>query len=147
MLESNPSVGRTEGTMKIADKSLITMLAALAMCAGTALAQGPEDGPPDGIPADASGGVLQRGVPASNLPNHNASSSGNLIDHGGRVLPSSNTYAIWWGTPSTFPSDAEAGIDALLEGLNGTSFLGIADQYMRTAGISSAFHANWTDTS
>jgi hypothetical protein len=90
--------------------------------------------------------VLQRGVPASNLPNHNASGSGNLIDHGGRVLPSSNTYAIWWGTGG-FPSDAEFGIDALLGGLNGTTFLGVAQQYMRGAAVGSAFHTNWTDTS
>ena len=71
----------------------------------------------------------------------------NLIDHGGRVLPTSNTYAIWWGTQSAFPSDARTGIDALFAGLNGTNFLDIAKQYMRGASVSTAFHTNWTDTS
>jgi hypothetical protein len=70
----------------------------------------------------------------------------NLVDHGGRVLPSSNTYAIWWGTPSAFPSDAQAGIDALFKGMNGSSFLGIEKQYMRGASVSSSFHTNLSDS-
>jgi hypothetical protein len=69
-----------------------------------------------------------------------------LVDHGGRVLSTSNTYAIWWGTQSAFPSDAKAGIDALMEGMNGSSFLGIASQYMRGASISSSFHTNLIDS-
>lgn len=75
------------------------------------------------------------------------STSSPLVDHGGKVLAASNTYAIWWGTPSAFPSDAQAGIDALFGGMNNTSFLGIADQYMRGAPISSSFHTNLTDSS
>src|SRR5215472_11643898 len=50
------------------------------------------------------------------------STGGNLIDHGGKVLPSSNTYAVWWGPPSAFPSDAQSGIDSMFQGFNGTSF-------------------------
>jgi hypothetical protein len=121
----------------------------LAIGGGTALAQDRDDRP-EGMPADATGGTLKREVPASNLPGHGArhgGGGGNLIDHGGWVLPASNTYVIWWGDPSAFPADAQTGIDALLSGLSGTSFLGIADQYMRGAGISTAFHPDLTDTS
>jgi hypothetical protein len=75
------------------------------------------------------------------------SSGGALVDHGGRVLPASSTYAIWWGTPSAFPADAQTGIDALFEGMNGTSFLGIADQYMRGASTTTGFHVNLSDPS
>jgi hypothetical protein len=80
---------------------------------------------------------------------HSGSAGGtsNLVDHGGRVLATSNTYAIWWGTQSAFPSDAKTGIDALFNGLNGTSFLGIANQYMRGSTATTSFHTNWTDTS
>jgi hypothetical protein len=75
-----------------------------------------------------------------------ATSSGNLMDFGGRILPHSNTYAIWWGTPSNFPADAQAGIESVLEGLQGSSFLNIATQYMRGASVSSSFQGHLTDT-
>jgi hypothetical protein len=71
----------------------------------------------------------------------------NLVDHGGRVLPASNTYAIWWGNPLSFPQDAKAGIAALFEGMNGASFLGIGTQYMCGATASSSFLTSLTDTS
>lgn len=76
-----------------------------------------------------------------------STSGGNLLDHGGKVLPASNTYAIWWGNQSAFPSDAKAGLDSLFGGLTGTSFLGISTQYMRGSTPASTFHVNWTDTS
>lgn len=75
------------------------------------------------------------------------SGGGNLLDHGGKVLPSSNTYAIWWGDQTAFPTDAQAGLDSLFQGLSGSSFLGVADQYMRGSTSASTFHANWVDTS
>lgn len=75
------------------------------------------------------------------------SNSGNLIDHGGKVLPASNTYAIWWGTQASFPSDAQDGLTAFFNGLNGTSFLGVTNQYMRSDSATSTFHTNWVDTS
>jgi hypothetical protein len=73
--------------------------------------------------------------------------SANLIDHGGNVLSASHTYAIWWGNQSAFPSDAKQGLDSLFSGFDGTSFLGISDQYMRGASVSTGFNTNWTDTS
>jgi hypothetical protein len=72
---------------------------------------------------------------------------GNLIDHGGPVLASSRTYAIWWGSPTAFPSDAQAGINALFSGLNGTSFLGLTNQYMRGSSSSTSFVQDLSDGS
>jgi hypothetical protein len=76
-----------------------------------------------------------------------ATATNPLVDHGGPVLTASKTFAIWWGSPSGFPSDAKAGIDNLFAGFNGSSFLGISSQYMRGSSVSSSFHTNWTDTS
>lgn len=76
-----------------------------------------------------------------------STNGGPLVDHGGKVLSSSNTYAIWWGNPSAFPSDAESGLDALFEGLNGSSLLNVSSQYMRGSTSTSTFHTNWTDGS
>lgn len=74
-------------------------------------------------------------------------SGDNLVDHGGKTLPTSSTYAIWWGNQSDFPADAQSGLDSLFEGMTGSSFLGISSQYMRGSAPASTFHTNWTDTS
>lgn len=67
---------------------------------------------------------------------------GPLLDHGGPVLDASNTYAIFWG--SGFPSDEQAGVETLLKGLNGTAYLGIADQYMRGGGATTNFVGSYS---
>lgn len=79
--------------------------------------------------------------------NNTSASAGNMTDNGGLVLPTSNTYAIWWGNQSAFPMDAKAGIDAFFAGLNGSSFLNVSAQYMRGNPVQTIFHTNWTDTS
>jgi hypothetical protein len=76
-----------------------------------------------------------------------ASSGGPLVDHGGKILPSSNTYAIWWGTASAWASDVEPGIGTFFSGLNGTSFLNTGTQYMRGASIGSSFKGSVSDPS
>ncbi|HEX8793339.1 MAG TPA: hypothetical protein VF765_20490 [Polyangiaceae bacterium] len=96
--------------------------------------------------SELGGEAPQHVQPQKDAHGKGGGGGGALVDHGGRVLSASNTYAIWWGTPSGFPSDAQAGIDALFGGFNGTSFLGIADQYMRGASVSTAFHQNLTDS-
>jgi hypothetical protein len=68
-----------------------------------------------------------------------------LVDHGGLVLPASNTYAIYWGPSSGFPTDLQAGMASLLGDLNGSSYLGIGAQYMRGAGISTQYMGAFTD--
>ena len=59
-----------------------------------------------------------------------ASNPLNMLFNGGAVQPDSNIYAFWWGKPWDFPPDARAGLDGFLQGLDETSFLDIADQYM-----------------
>jgi hypothetical protein len=73
--------------------------------------------------------------------------SSNLVDHGGAVLATSTTYAIYWGTQSAFSPDLQTGMDALLSGLGGSSYLGIGQQYMRGAPISTVFGGDFADTS
>ena len=73
--------------------------------------------------------------------------SSNVVDHGGLVLPASNTYAIYWGNAADFPSDLQAGMDALLGGLNRTDYLDIATQYMRGASASTTYRGKYYDTS
>lgn len=133
---------------RIEISGFVSLLSVVAMCAGTALAQ-PQG--LEGIPDDAAGGTLQRGVFPSNLPGHarsNASGTANLIDHGGRVLPTSNIYYIWWGDQAAWPSDAYTGLTNLASGFNGSLFLAdIFPQYMRGSSVSSAYQNSYTDLS
>jgi hypothetical protein len=76
-----------------------------------------------------------------------ASSQLNMVYHGGTVLPSPTTYAIWWGKPSDFPSDAQEKLDELLEGLDGSPYLAIADQYMLGEKAHTHFGGNLFDDS
>lgn len=62
-----------------------------------------------------------------------------LIDHGGDVLGASNTYAIFWGPSADFPKDEVTGVQSLLEGFNGSSYLAIANQYLRGASATSTY--------
>jgi hypothetical protein len=77
----------------------------------------------------------------------NATSSSNLVDHGGKVLAGSHTYAIWWGNQSAWASDVQPGMASFFSGLNGTSFLNTGTQYMRGASVSSSFKGSVVDTS
>src|SRR5690348_6299087 len=49
-----------------------------------------------------------------------------LLDHGGPVLSSSKTFAIYWGQTGDFPVDLVTGMQSLFEGFVGSSYLGIA---------------------
>jgi hypothetical protein len=75
-----------------------------------------------------------------------ASPTGGLIDHGGKLLPVSHTYAIWWGDPTAFPADA-SDLESMLAGLDGSRYLAIADQYMRGGTTSTTFVGSYSDTS
>lgn len=71
-----------------------------------------------------------------------------LVYNGGKLLPSSKTYAIWWGPTSGFPSDARTGMERLLGGFGGSSYLAIANQYMAGgAAAQSTFVQSLVDTS
>src|SRR5438128_1486650 len=72
------------------------------------------------------------GGPASTAP-------AQLIDHGGPVLPSSKTFAIFWGQAGDFPVDYVMGMKSLFTGLVGSSYLGIALQYMPSTSIATTY--------
>jgi hypothetical protein len=71
----------------------------------------------------------------------------NMTYFGGPVFPNSTTYAIWWGKPSDFPSDARGKIEEFLEGLDGSAYLAIADQYMLGEKAHTRFGGNLFDAS
>jgi hypothetical protein len=106
--------------------------------------------------APASAGTAARGhhAPAAQVARlhtrggvHRASSGGLLVDHGGKILPSSHTYAIWWGSSSAWASDVQPGIGSLFSGFSGSSYLNTAEQYMRGASIGSAYQGAKIDSS
>ena len=68
-----------------------------------------------------------------------------LHDHGGTVLASPKAYAIWWGDPSAWASDSKAGIEQVLGGLDGSSYLDILTQYMRGAKAGLEFAGSLAD--
>ena len=76
-----------------------------------------------------------------------ASGTSNLVDHGGKVLPASHTYAIWWGSSGSWASDVQPGMATLFNGLNNSNLLGIGLQYMRGASITSTFKGSTLDPS
>lgn len=91
--------------------------------------------------SDAPGhGLRYKGAP-------HASSTSNLLDRGGEILPTSHTYAIFWGPQSAWSGDVVTGIGSLFGGFSGSNYLGIAQQYMRGASISSAYKGPQFDPS
>jgi hypothetical protein len=70
-----------------------------------------------------------------------------FTDAGGPVIPSSVTYALFWGDPSAFPADARSGIETLFRGLDGSAHLALADQYMRGARTKTRFGGTLEDHS
>jgi hypothetical protein len=74
-------------------------------------------------------------------------SAGNLVDHGGPILPSAHLYTIWWGNPANFPSDAQAGLTNLLTNFGSSQYLQVAAQYMRGASLSTSYLTTYADTS
>lgn len=70
-----------------------------------------------------------------------------LVDHQGPIVPAPHLYAIWWGNPADFPSDARDGMTSFFNGLAGSSYLQIVAQYMRGAGVTASTVTNLVDTS
>jgi hypothetical protein len=70
-----------------------------------------------------------------------------LIDHGGPVVPMTRTFALWWGDTRAFAADARTALESFLLGLDGSTYLGIADQYMRGSRAKTSFAGSLFDTS
>jgi hypothetical protein len=102
----------------------VLSLVVSAASGGAALAG---SGGPNG--AKASGASADRHVGQSK-PN---SGPANLIDHGGPVLLSSHTVAIFWGPTADFAPGLQTAMTSLLGGMNGSAYLGVVQQYMRSA--------------
>src|SRR5215469_11962085 len=117
--------------------------ACVAACSASALAAVPAG---SGTNADTRSYLEQRGVHVFSAA-HKSGSSANLVDNGGKVLAASHVYAIYWGTQSAFPSDLHTGLANLYSGLNGSGFLGIAQQYMRGASVSNTYLTSYNDSS
>ena len=93
-------------------------------------------------PMGSAHSLNQRGAP------HGGATNSNLVDHGGPVLSSSRPYAIWWGSPSTWTgTDIKTGLASFFSGLNGSSYVNTAEQYMRGATLSVAASSSVADTS
>jgi hypothetical protein len=97
-----------------------------------------------GTPLHRPGVQYMRGAAAAAT---HESPQPNMTYYGGTVLPNTTTYAIWWGKPSDFPSDARGKIDEFLEGLDGSPYLAIADQYMLGQKAHTHFGGNLFDNS
>ena len=76
-----------------------------------------------------------------------AKGASNLVDHGGLVLSHSDTYLVFWGSFPSAASDEPLAMETLFSGFPGSSYLGIAQQYMRGAPISNTYHGFRTDLS
>jgi len=84
----------------------------------------------------------------SNAPTHGPKAKpNNLIDFGGRILPTSHIYSIWWGNPNAFPTDLKLGATDFLGGLNTSRYLQVVNQYLRGGRVSTAFGRSFTDMS
>ena len=62
-----------------------------------------------------------------------ATTTNNLIDHGGPVLASANIYVIYWGDPSDFPADFSDGLSKFYQGFSNSSYSNVLTQYLRGA--------------
>lgn len=78
--------------------------------------------------------------------------STNLVYHGGPVMRSPVTYAIFWQPPGStpFPYGYEAGIQRFFQDVGGTPFYNIVTQYGDSSGQPApnavSFGGSWTDT-
>ncbi len=88
-----------------------------------------------------------RGASSAQAATAAAASSPAIPYNGGAVLPNPTTYAFWWGPPSDFPPDAVTGIDEFLEGLDGSTYLAVANEYMLGQTAHTHFGGNWFDDS
>ena len=69
-----------------------------------------------------------------------------LVYGGGKELVHSVIYAIYWGPTAGFPGDLENGMNALLGGFSGSSYLNTASQYFGVSATTS-FAGSYVDTS
>ena len=110
--------------MRTRSTALTALAAGLALVVlPVAVAAGPAAAGP------AASGTSHGKAPMLSSPSASTSPTP-LLNKGGKVLRNSKTYAIYWGTPSAFPSDLVTGMAALLSGFSGSTYLATANQYV-----------------
>jgi hypothetical protein len=62
----------------------------------------------------------------------------NMTYHGGKIMPTANTTAIFWGTSWPSPGDKITGIDSFYTGFNGSNYAKTSDEYTGTNGLVTA---------
>lgn len=80
---------------------------------------------------------------------------GNMTLHGGNIMPSSATYAIFWGpswnTDPAFTSDKISGLGSFLGGFGGSNYIHASTEYNgmngQFVGTSSAYSGSFVDNS
>lgn len=70
---------------------------------------------------------------------------GDLVDHGGGVVPNLRTFIVWWGPSSDFEADERSSLEDFLKGLNGSDYLALTDQYLRGAKASVSFGGSFEE--
>jgi plastocyanin len=68
-----------------------------------------------------------------------------MSDHGGPVMPATRTFALWWGDTAAFAPDVRTTLEQLLRGLNGSSYLAIANEYLFGARATTSFAGSLFD--
>jgi hypothetical protein len=152
----------------IHQEPLVKKQIALAV-AGLAFAAACESSSPTGStmaptdPSNSAGLVGQPEPPMlgahwgrGNNPGHAAGAAGalygNMTLHGGNVMPSNATYAIYWGPGwATNPGDKIAGINAFYAGFGGSNYAHTNTEYNGVdgafAGVASTFLGSTVDNS
>lgn len=122
--------------MKLVVASLLVSVVGVVACGTSA--------EPVGSTAEA---VTDDGIHVHAAKGSRSTAPSPLVDHGGPVLASSATYAIFWGPLADFPGDEVEGVQSILEGFGGSSYLAMANQYMRGATATSTFGGSTFDGS
>ena len=70
-----------------------------------------------------------------------------VSDHGGPVMSSTRTFALWWGDVAAFASDARPALEQFLNGLNGSAHLKVLEQYLFGEKATTVFAGHLLDSS
>ena len=77
--------------------------------------------------------------------------SANMTYHGGKIMPASNTQAIFWGTSwAGYAGDKMTGLDSWYSGFGGSNYAKTTTEYTGTngtVGTASTYHGHVVDTS
>ena len=81
----------------------------------------------------AMGKAITRG--AASAPAPAARRSANMTYHGGKIMPTATTKAIFWGTSwATYTGDKIVGLDTFYSGISGSNYNKTVDEYTGTNG-------------